>query len=89
MGSNGLNITACTGAVWAEMSDSGPRWGVEVEVDSFRLLEVSADGRRVVGASGAEEVDGVQMPILSSWEAERMRFEGPCTSMKFMYPLCP
>ena len=69
------------------MRESGPRCGEEVEVESLRRLEVRADGRRLDGASGADDTADVQMPILSSWDAERMRFEGPWTSMECIYPL--
>lgn len=75
--SRGLKITAWTGAVCAEMRDSGPRWGVDVEVESFRRLDVRADGRRVVGAAGADDSTVVQRPILSSAPADRIRCDVP------------
>jgi hypothetical protein len=64
--SSGLKMTACTGAVCAEMSSRGPFWDVDVEVEIFRRLEFRPAPRsRFSGAAGADE-SVVQRPILSS-----------------------
>jgi len=70
-------VTACTGAVCAVMRERGPRCGVDVEVETLRRLEELALVRRVAGAGGAADSTVVQSPILSSPDAERMRFDDP------------
>lgn len=77
--SRGLKITAWTGAVCAEMRWRGPFWGVDVDDETFRRFEFRPAPRsRASGAAGAEE-SVVQIPTVSSWEAERIRF--PCTAI--------
>ena len=69
-------MTEDTGKACALMRDSGPCWGVDVEVPVFRRLVPSADGKRVAGAAGIEPASVDQIPILPSPDAERIRFEG-------------
>ena len=82
MASRGLKSTAWTGAECPLIRESGPRCAVEVEVDVLRRLLLFAEGSRVGGASGEEDGTLLHIPILSSADAERMRFEGAWTSME-------
>ena len=67
-----------TGPVWDFKSESGPRWGVDVDGPVLRRFEFRevAEGRRDAGAAGASDFLVDQRPREWSAEAERMRDEG-------------
>lgn len=74
-------------SVWALRRERGPRVGVRgafVGVEFvFRRLEeedLREVGRREGGASGPEDLDVLQRPMVPSAEAERMRLDGAWTA---------
>ena len=87
--SRGLKIAAVTGAVWDESMERCPRWGVDVEVVILRRFAEGPEVRRDADAAGAEFLSVVHKPIVPSAEAERIRFDGPWTSIESMLPLWP
>ena len=91
VGSVGANATEETGAECDLIKASGPRCGVELDVDNFRRLEIRALlwGSRVNVAAGASDFLLDQIPTAWSAEAESMRVDGLWTAMESTLALCP
>jgi hypothetical protein len=73
--------------------DSAPRCDICLlsAFEIFRRLFAAEEavGRRVDGASGAEDLEVDQRPTVWSSEAESMCDVGACTEIELIFDLCP
>ena len=88
-----MNIAADATSVWPSSTESAPRWDICL-LSAFEILRrlfaaEEAVGRRVEGASGAEDLEEDQSPIVWSSEAESMCDVGACTEIELIFDLCP
>jgi hypothetical protein len=80
-------MTAVVEALWPAMRVNGPRWGVDVEVVSFRLLAVAPEEMSEDCTGGPSDLWELHSPTEPSVDADKILEDGLCTARESILPL--